>query len=492
MHLKPYNAGMKLGRNDPCLCGSGRKFKHCCLNKQGWVQTPADLTWRRIRKQLDGLSMRMLEFVGRAYGSVAIVEAWEAFTLWNDEADAFDAESPHLPVFMPWFLHCWSPEPGETDVMDERLHEVVPAQAWLDDKTTRAGPMLRAYVLSCIEHPFSFYEVTRVERGRGMSLLDLITGEQHDVLERSATHSLAVHDMVYAQLACVDGVTLAEALGPTPFPPDNKVPVIELRQRIREHPSDPADNEASADPRVEWDVELRDLYLALTDRLLYRAMPTFVTSEGDAWEFHKLVYDIDSAQIAFDALKSLDTVATDSGAIDPNDVEHDADGHLRRAHVHWYGPAEGDAQSRTVVGSIDIDGNRLTAEINSRNRVARFKDIVKARLAGHATFRADKIETLEQVLANAPRESASSANASEDATVQALVADHLRKHYTEWIDMPIPMLDDRTPREVACTPDGLEQVEALLEGAENIDMGLPAATRKAIFDDIREQLVRSP
>lgn len=23
----------KIGRNDPCLCGSGKKYKHCCLNK---------------------------------------------------------------------------------------------------------------------------------------------------------------------------------------------------------------------------------------------------------------------------------------------------------------------------------------------------------------------------------------------------------------------------------------------------------------------------
>jgi SEC-C motif len=22
---------MKLGRNDPCPCGSGKKYKHCCL-----------------------------------------------------------------------------------------------------------------------------------------------------------------------------------------------------------------------------------------------------------------------------------------------------------------------------------------------------------------------------------------------------------------------------------------------------------------------------
>lgn len=24
----------KVGRNDPCPCGSGKKYKHCCINKQ--------------------------------------------------------------------------------------------------------------------------------------------------------------------------------------------------------------------------------------------------------------------------------------------------------------------------------------------------------------------------------------------------------------------------------------------------------------------------
>jgi uncharacterized protein YecA (UPF0149 family) len=23
----------KVGRNDPCPCGSGKKYKHCCLKK---------------------------------------------------------------------------------------------------------------------------------------------------------------------------------------------------------------------------------------------------------------------------------------------------------------------------------------------------------------------------------------------------------------------------------------------------------------------------
>ena len=26
----------KVGRNDPCPCGSGKKFKVCCMKKQGW------------------------------------------------------------------------------------------------------------------------------------------------------------------------------------------------------------------------------------------------------------------------------------------------------------------------------------------------------------------------------------------------------------------------------------------------------------------------
>jgi hypothetical protein len=28
------NPGSKIGRNDPCPCGSGRKYKQCCMNRE--------------------------------------------------------------------------------------------------------------------------------------------------------------------------------------------------------------------------------------------------------------------------------------------------------------------------------------------------------------------------------------------------------------------------------------------------------------------------
>jgi uncharacterized protein YecA (UPF0149 family) len=27
----------KIGRNEPCPCGSGKKYKNCCINKVGYI-----------------------------------------------------------------------------------------------------------------------------------------------------------------------------------------------------------------------------------------------------------------------------------------------------------------------------------------------------------------------------------------------------------------------------------------------------------------------
>lgn len=55
----PFLSGPKIGRNDPCPCGSGRKFKHC----HGGVQhtLPALLARDRVEKQVIEQGRRLLE-----------------------------------------------------------------------------------------------------------------------------------------------------------------------------------------------------------------------------------------------------------------------------------------------------------------------------------------------------------------------------------------------------------------------------------------------
>ena len=103
---------MNPGRNDPCPCGSGKKYKHCCLNAaNSTADSPEMLTWRRIRRALDGLPNTMLRFAVETFGPTALEEAWEEFVMNTDlEYSEFDPKTPHIQLFMPWFFHCWSPE----------------------------------------------------------------------------------------------------------------------------------------------------------------------------------------------------------------------------------------------------------------------------------------------------------------------------------------------------------------------------------------------
>jgi len=43
---------MKVGRNDPCPCGSGKKFKHCCIDKPPEAPSPPPLTAEQERRKL--------------------------------------------------------------------------------------------------------------------------------------------------------------------------------------------------------------------------------------------------------------------------------------------------------------------------------------------------------------------------------------------------------------------------------------------------------
>jgi hypothetical protein len=61
--VDPHDAIMKIGRNDPCPCGSGRKYKNCCLEDQGSglpPEGPAGV-FAEIRQALQGRQFSSLE-----------------------------------------------------------------------------------------------------------------------------------------------------------------------------------------------------------------------------------------------------------------------------------------------------------------------------------------------------------------------------------------------------------------------------------------------
>jgi hypothetical protein len=65
----------RIGRNDPCPCGSGRKYKHCCLGRERSPQRVETPESRRIEDLLDaGYDLVRADRFGEACDAWA--EAW--------------------------------------------------------------------------------------------------------------------------------------------------------------------------------------------------------------------------------------------------------------------------------------------------------------------------------------------------------------------------------------------------------------------------------
>jgi len=483
---------MKTSRNDPCPCGSGKKYKQCCLNRQAAATSPQDLAWRRLRHAMEGFPSRMLQFVDHAYGVEALDEAWEEFVLWDECDEGFDPETPHQQAFMPWFFHKWAPDPDETDVADPALHGVPPTRAYLAHKGRHLDPIVRDYLQSCLAQPFSFFEVERVTPGHDMVLRDVLTGALHETHEASASRSVQPHDLLFGQVAMAGGVTLLEATCGVVLPPGDKADVVELRMRIRaaKAPQDEEDTHMGADRLADWDCEIRQLYLDLADARWHPVRPQVLTPEGDEFEFHKLIFDIASPQPAFDAIRPLAAWGDDDEAME-GQIERDADGRMVGARIDLLRPGQrNDGDAVSLLGSVRIEGRRMTVEVSSRERAEWIKRHFTSEALGiPIALRTDTIQTLEQALAEHDAGAPRTATPSEDEPeVQAVILKTLLKHYLRWVDTPIPALGQRTPRQVATTSDGREQVTALLHDAERQDIGLSAASRKQVFDAVRAEI----
>ncbi len=467
---------MKVGRNDPCPCGSGRKYKQCCLAAStATPKTESDVVWRRVRRAVQDYAPAMMRFIRDVYGPGAVDEAWDEFMLWEDEVPALDPGTPHLQIFTPWFFHSWAPDPYDTAVADASLHDRSPTSIYLERRGRHLEPVLRRYLEACLESPFSFHEIRRCDPGRGFLARDVMTGEEREVLERGASQSLESGAILFGQLVPVEGIVMLEACAPFGFPPIRKLEIIELRKRIL------LQNDMFARELLrDWDSELRDLYLTLFDEVLNPPIPKLHNTDGDELAMHRLVFDVESAQAAFDALKHLAVGESQEELL--SCAERDAEGDLLRVRFDWKrrGNRTQPGWDNTVLGSIAIDGTRLTAQVNSVKRAGAFRRAVEKALGHRAKHQDTEVESVEEMLSDTGtaeeisgmqegpgrRGFADHDELAELPEVQEKVREMMARHYEHWATEKIPALGGRTPLEAVKDPDGREQVEALVAQIE--------------------------
>ena len=487
------------GRNDPCPCGSGRKYKKCCLASTDAAAPPSHLLVQRLRQAEGRLMGALLAHADRHYGETAIDEAWFEFLLWDEERidryedegddteqaraaeEILDAETEAL--FMPWFLYNWLPEPEDYEDGTE-AHAYPPmriAEHYARQRGTRLDALERRFIEEACRAPFSFFSVVDAEPGRSLRLRDLLRQTEVTVQERSASQSVPDGTILYARVMSMDGVSIMFGCAPLQIPPQFLRDIVEWCNGALADFESARELLGHEDFLQEYEDEIRGLYLDIRDDALHPPPPQIQNTDGEDLEITTLYYALRcTPQEAFEALEPLAVgIAADELLAA---AERDEFGALRDIELPWLRPgnAINPGMQNTALAQLRISGGTLTADVNSRERAERTRAEIEARLGERARYERAVIQSMESL-----RERGANAARTDDEEhleslpeVQEQVRAVLDAHWAAWPDMALPALNGQTPREASRTPAGRELLEALFAQFEQQDeRGLPGGNQ---------------
>ncbi|HXI91587.1 MAG TPA: SEC-C metal-binding domain-containing protein [Blastocatellia bacterium] len=458
----------KIGRNDPCPCGNGKKYKHCCYNKEVEQLNPNnpwgdDSEWFKIRLTEVQVISGILKFVAREWPSL-VQEGAEEF--WGEYAvDDALFES----VFIPWLVFNWIPEPIERGPSKRAFPEQQFGLEYLEENADRIDEYQERFILTACSQPLSFFSVTGAVAGKSLALRDIFLERTFTVKEAKASTTLRRGDIIFARVVPLDGQAILLGMGPTAIPPSAHTRLLDIRDEIKKEMRDEG-FELNLESLREWDQEIRGIYLSTAEFLANPPRPELQNTDGDPISFVKLSFELRcSPQEAFDGLRSL---ALSQEAI-LQDATCDEHGNLVEVSFDWSrkGNKKHKSWENTILGALTINGAALTAEVNSEKRAKKIQSEITKRLGKKADFRKAIHESIEakleemQAQSGSPEFEQARKEQEEFASrpeVQAIVKAQLEAQWEGWYNEPVPALQNKTPLQAARSKAGRERLEALL------------------------------
>lgn len=429
---------MKVGRNDPCPCGSGNKYKKCCLSEA--APPPAadarEAPSEAVRTR-DAAIAALARFAGRPEFDEFRAEAERVFSGEGALAPGRAEFDDDVGVKFAFFFLFDFPISGRRTI----------AQDFLE----RQGQDLPAWQQRLL-HRFSrarlrLYEVLAVRVDEGLRLRDLRTSEELQVSERSATRQIQRWDVLAARVAPDGEGALRLEGGIYLLPVASKAPLLEAveaeERRLRR-----------GDPGLDDDTLWRRcaplVHHYWLDHVVAPPMPKMVTAEGDPMAFGKIAFDIVDEPAVLSALaRHPDLVSDEEGS---------------------YTWTEETPELRRTLGRIELrpDG-RLVLEVTSRRRGERGRALLEQAAGGALRHRSTRFESVERALEKHRSAPAKPIDEMPPEVGAEIIRQYKDRHYKTWPDTPLPGLDGRTPRESAGLPAFRPRLVDLLKEMENME-----------------------
>jgi len=422
-----------VGRNDPCPCGSGKKYKRCCLDRAERVAfTRTDRESALVK--LADFSMRPELDEERLAAFAAFWSAWVDAHGEKDGQPAMDLdESVH--AFSTWFT---------LDFLLARGATV--AELMLRRAGAELGRGEREYLERMCDTQLRPYQVTDVKPDEGLRLIDLWDGEQVWVREKLGSRQLVQWDLLAVRLMRGAEGDLVIDGRPYLYPVGSKAALLRALRRAHRD----VERTAPFTDLIQFFKRVGMFFHHFwLETVALRDLPKLVTAEGDPLVFARAIFDVRDREALLAAFGRHP------------DIEREDDGGYA-----WLEDAPG---FRRGLGRFVLEKDRLVFETQSEKRVVRGRAFLDSLAPDAVRFRLVEYEDPERAmkrLAASPKHESPAEQVPPEIQAQ-VVGEFYEQHYRGWLDQPIPALGNRTPREAARLKRVRPELVALLQEFEN-------------------------
>ncbi len=204
----------KIGRNDPCWCGSGKKYKDCHF--------PIEQTQRaetmKLHQAQDTLFTRIIEAVQNMPEQFpsALEQFWEGKYTVEQMADLDDLEQRGAERFLTWVAFDYLGDQAQTLV--ERLASSVESMTDATDATALVVDPFEQRLVRQWQHVrLQPYVTEAIYEGQGLTVRNLFTAEICELADAAASRRLEIGEILLGHLVPVGGkamITPAEGIEP--------------------------------------------------------------------------------------------------------------------------------------------------------------------------------------------------------------------------------------------------------------------------------------
>jgi len=443
-----------ISRNDPCPCGSGKKYKKCCMPKED----TANLGTFKYEKKLAVRSSAVEKMLKLASSRIGISQK-DVLLFLTDS-----------PLFSERIVDPFSGTEEDAFIFQYLLNSLLvyayPAnssgdQLWkhcLEKYRSRFSGEETLFLQSLKDFTAGFFQAKEIDADKYLIIAeDILTSKTYRVMDRGMSANIMRNDIFTGLLIPYDkDMYVLEGGSPILFPPIKKEYIRDMadylfvlsKSKLRGEINEKLSRFLNQYPVSIYRVVLDYYYITLEAPL-----PKIMTTDNEEIVFSKSFYKVSDMQEIKKRLLEVEGF-TDAGETG------------QETAISWCNEKD------TVLGTAYLGSHELRFETNSNERLKKWKRIIKNM---PVKFIKTESTDLQSVMEDRSYDSEfedkdPGIGGMEDIPEEAIkdyALDYWKRYYDDWPDTGIPFLDNKTPREAMKTDEGKQKVIDIIDDYEN-------------------------